>query len=73
MILQLGFLVVDYLRGNCSPQSYLQEISRDTINYNGFRMIALHIKPNGSTETAFLSSLEHEEPVQLSSGELLNI
>jgi hypothetical protein len=43
------------------------------MNYNGFRMIALHIKPNGGTEKAFLSSFEHEEPVQLSSGELLNI
>jgi hypothetical protein len=61
------------LRGNHSPQSFLQEISRDTVNYNGFQMIALHIKPNGSTENAFLSSLEHEQHVQSSSGELLNI
>ncbi|CAG2104573.1 unnamed protein product [Medioppia subpectinata] len=39
-----GFLVVDYLEGNDSPKTYLDQISKDSSDYNGFRMIAIHLK-----------------------------
>lgn len=61
-----GFLVVDYLRGDYSPQSYLEKISRNPSDYNGFKMITIEINSDRK-EMAYFSSSD-DKVISLSSG-----
>ncbi|CAG2160726.1 unnamed protein product [Oppiella nova] len=61
-----GFLVVDYLEGNDSPQTYLDQISKESSDYNPFRMVAIHVKPKAIETFVFSNSIQ--KATQLNSG-----
>ncbi|XP_054166636.1 transport and Golgi organization protein 2 homolog [Oppia nitens] len=61
-----GFLVIDYLQSNYNPRQHLDQISEKAFDYNGFRMIAIHVKSD-SIDMSVLSKFDRK-PIQLKSG-----
>lgn len=62
-----GFIVNDFVCGSETCKQYLQRLSEDGDEYNGFQSIVLQIKDK-SVEGAYYSNFAHEEPEVIDDG-----
>jgi uncharacterized protein with NRDE domain len=64
-VLGRGYLVVDFLRGQMSPEDYLKPLEEKRSQYNGFNILALDLRLR---EICYFTNMEDKEMQKLTPG-----
>ncbi|XP_064460649.1 transport and Golgi organization protein 2 homolog [Ornithodoros turicata] len=64
-----GFLVVDFVKSSTSAKEYLEKLSHEQNDYNGYILVTLEMKPaQGKSSLNYFSNMKNSSPTHLEPG-----